>query len=98
MSSTNKIALSLIVLMPAALFAYSTGPVIQRTGAAVDGGANCSVCHRTFAPANSDPRGSVIISASPYTPGVMQTIMVTVSHPIQKRWGFQLIARLGSDE
>ena len=98
MLTPNKILIQLTALIPAALYAYSTGPVIQRTGAAVDGGVNCSVCHRTYAPANSDPRGSVTISASAYTPGVKQTIMVTVSHPTQKRWGFQLIARLGSDE
>ena len=98
MLTPKKTLIPLAVLIPAALFAYSTGPVIQRTGAAVDGGTNCSACHRTFAPANSDPRGSVTITASPYTPGVKQTIMVAVSHPTQKRWGFQLIARLGSDE
>jgi uncharacterized protein (TIGR03437 family) len=85
-------------MIPAVLFAYSTGPVIQRTGAAIDGGTNCTACHRTYAPANSDPRGSVTIAASPYTPGVKQTLTVTVYHPTQKRWGFQLIARLASDE
>ncbi len=98
MKTTSKLLFSLSVTIPAALFAYSTGPVIQRTGAAVDGGLNCSACHKTFAPADSDPRGSVIITASPYTPGVKQTITVTVSHPTQKRWGFQLISRMASDE
>ena len=83
---------------PALLLGFSTGPVIQRTGATVDGGLNCTACHRTYAPANSDPRGSVVISTGPYAPGVKQTVMVTVSHPLQKRWGFQLIARLASDE
>src|SRR5689334_17186415 len=98
MRITPRLVISLTALVPAFLFAYSTEPVTERTGAAVDGGQNCTACHRTFAPANSDPRGSVIISAQPYTPGVKQTITVSVNHPIQKRWGFQLIARLGSDE
>ena len=98
MRTTSRILTSLSALVPAMLFAYSTGPVTKRTGAAVDGGQNCTACHRTFAPANSDLRGSVVISAQPYTPGVKQTITVSVNHPVQKRWGFQLIARLGSDE
>jgi uncharacterized protein (TIGR03437 family) len=64
----------------------------------VDGGVNCTACHRTFAPANSDARGSVVIAALSYSPGVKQVIKVTVSHPEAARWGFQLTARLASDE
>jgi len=77
---------------------FSTGPPPKRTGAAIDGGGNCTACHRTYAPANSDPLGSVRIDVSNYTPGVKQTIKVTVSHPQAQRWGFQLTARLVSDE
>jgi uncharacterized protein (TIGR03437 family) len=84
--------------LPALLRGYSTGPPIKRTGAIVDGGINCSACHRTFAPANSDPTGSVAITAADYTPGVRQTIKVTVSHPSAARWGFQLSARTVNDE
>jgi uncharacterized protein (TIGR03437 family) len=65
----------------------------MRTGAPVDGGITCTACHRTFAPVNSDPRGRVTIVAGPYTPGVTQTIKITIFHPDQKRWGFQLTAR-----
>lgn len=71
---------------------------LKRTGAAVDGGVNCSACHRTFALANSDPTGRVQITADNYTPGVKQTIRVTVTHPTASRWGFQLTARTMSDE
>jgi uncharacterized protein (TIGR03437 family) len=80
-------------MFPVLLPAFSTGPPTMRTGAATDGGVSCTACHRTFAPANSDPRGKVAITAAPYTPGVTQTIQVTISHPDQKRWGFQLTAR-----
>lgn len=83
---------------PVLVFAFSTGPPIKRTGAAVDGGTNCTVCHNTFAPANSDPRGSVSIDAVNYTPGVTQTIKVTIKHPEAMRWGFQITARLASDQ
>jgi len=71
---------------------------VRRTGAAVDGGLDCTACHRTYAPANSDPRGRLTIQASPYVPGVKQAVRVQVEHPEGARWGFQLTARLGSDE
>jgi uncharacterized protein (TIGR03437 family) len=84
--------------LPVALIAFSTGPPIKRTGAAVDGSLDCSACHRTFAPANSDPAGSVKIEAASYKPGASQIIRVTVQHPEALRWGFQLTARPVSDE
>lgn len=73
-------------------------PVLKRTGADVDGGLNCTACHGTFAPANSDPRGKVTIQAGNYTPGRPQNIRVTVEHPEALRWGFQMTARYVSDE
>ena len=88
---------SLLAMTPIAMFAFSTGPPIKRTGAPIDGGANCSVCHQTFGAANSDPRGSVAINAASYTAGVTQTISVKVMHPDALRWGFQITARLVSD-
>jgi uncharacterized protein (TIGR03437 family) len=90
-----KIIVSLLAGVPAVLLAFSTGPPVRRTGAAVDGGLNCTACHVTFAPANSDPAGSVSISFDTpgYTPGVMQMVHVTVKHPLAKRWGFQLSPR-----
>jgi len=86
------------IACPATLLAFSDGPPIARTGAAVDGGIDCTACHRSFAPANSDPRGRISIQASPYVPGVKQTVKVVLEHPDGARWGFQLIARLVSDE
>ncbi len=83
--------------IPALLYGFSTGPPIKRTGAPIDGGLDCTACHRTFAPANSDPRGTVTIDARTYNPGVTQTIRVIVHHPESSRWGFQLTARQVSD-
>jgi uncharacterized protein (TIGR03437 family) len=79
------------------MYGFSTGPPAQRTGAAVDGGNNCTLCHRTFAPANSGT-GRVFITAGGYTPGVKQNILVTLQDPDAMRWGFQMTARLRSDE
>ncbi len=83
--------------LPQAVFgnaANPDGPPIRRTGAAVDGGQTCTVCHRTGA---NTAGGRVQINASSYTPGVKQTIRVRVEHPESQRWGFQLTARLASD-
>lgn len=88
-----------LATVPVTLFAFSqlTGPPVKRTGAAIDGGVNCTACHRSFA-ANADPRGSLTITTTNYVPGVRQKIRVTVSHPESKKWGFQLTARLASDQ
>src|ERR1039457_2530545 len=63
----TRLVVVLLSALPTLLMGYSTGPPIKRTGAAVDGGTNCSACHRTFAPANSDATGSVRITADNYT-------------------------------
>ncbi|PWU07730.1 MAG: hypothetical protein C5B51_09295 [Terriglobia bacterium] len=82
---------------PLSMYGFSTGPPAQRTGAPVDGGTNCTACHRTFAPANSGT-GRITISTTAYTPGVKQNILITIMDPDAQRWGFQLTARLRSDE
>jgi uncharacterized protein (TIGR03437 family) len=88
-----KFVIAAMAALPVTLLAYPTGPPIKRTGG-VDGNINCTACHRTYAPANSDPAGSVTISnLNPYVPGTLQTLQVTVQHPQASRWGFQLTAR-----
>ena len=92
-----KLIYAVLAAVPVTLLAFSSGPPIRRTGI-VDGGANCSVCHSDRGRANSDPLGSVKLEdAQPYQPGVAQTIKVTISHPDQSRWGFQLTARFIND-
>lgn len=91
------LTIALFATLPVSLIAFSTGPPIKRTGNAVDGGLDCSACHRTYAPANSDARGGVSIVTNAYTPGAKQLVLVTVSHPEARRYGFQLTARLASD-
>lgn len=87
----------LLAAIPVAIYGFSSGPVVRRTGAPVDGGLDCTACHRTFGPANTG-LGKVTIKAAPYTPGARQTVSVTVEDPEAVRWGFQLTARLKSDE
>jgi hypothetical protein len=89
--------LSLCLCVAGLLRAYSgraTPP--GHTGAPVDGGRDCTACHR--GQANSDARGSLTIQASAFKPGLKQILRVTLSHPEARRWGFQLTARIVSDE
>ncbi|MDX2268844.1 MAG: choice-of-anchor V domain-containing protein [Bryobacter sp.] len=90
-------AILALCLFSSIVYARSAGSPIRRTGAAIDGGQDCTACHRTN-PVNTDGRGFVRIAATNYTPGQRQTIEVTISHPDAARWGFQLTARLVSDE
>jgi len=83
-----------------AAFAFSTGPTFPVSGVPTDGnGGNCTNCHATFRPANSDPRGKleILVESMTYTPGVRKKIRVKLSHPEAIRWGFQLTTRQSSD-
>ncbi len=88
-----KFVYAALAATPVTLLAFSTGPPIKRTGN-IDGGTTCTACHATFAPANSDVRGSVKMTGfANYNPGATQTLKITISHPDAARWGFQLTAR-----
>jgi uncharacterized protein (TIGR03437 family) len=75
--------------------AAAPAPPLKRTGAMIDGGLNCTACHAGTV--NSGP-GSVAIRTAAYRPGVRQMIEVMITDPDAARWGFQLTARLASDE
>lgn len=92
-----RILLPLLAGLPALVLGFSSGPPTRRTGAPVNGGLTCTVCHATFAPANSDTRGSLTIDVQPYSPGAVQVVRVTVRHPEASQWGFQLTARMMND-
>jgi uncharacterized protein (TIGR03437 family) len=91
----NRLAcVALFVLMPAAVFAESATPSIGYTGAPSDhGGQDCSTCHNTFGPANSDKTGSLQVMVSDYSPISQQLIRIIVQHPNAERWGFQVTIR-----
>ena len=95
------INLSLIVLAvaPPILYSYYFGPDPGYTGAPGDNPTGCiaSGCHVGIP--NSGP-GSVTISASggaTYTPGVSQTISVTIADATMRKYGFELTARVDSN-
>ncbi|MBL8291400.1 MAG: hypothetical protein JNN08_06165 [Bryobacterales bacterium] len=80
---------------PTAALAFSNGPVPERTGAPVDGGINCSACHRGNA--INDGIGRLTILVRDYRPGVKQRVRVVLEHPEAQRWGFQITARLAGN-
>jgi uncharacterized protein (TIGR03437 family) len=81
------------------LFAESMTPSLGYTGAPTDhNGQDCSTCHNTYGPANSDPTGSLKVTASDYVPSVQQLIHIVVQNPNASRWGFQLTIREQNNE
>lgn len=86
------------ILFPAGAFGHSYGPAPHLAAAPGESPRACTQCHAGNA-LNSGA-GSVRIllaSGAVYIPGVKQRLMVHVADPVQKRWGFELSARLDSD-
>src|SRR5207253_1793075 len=80
------------------ILAHSYGPPPRVTGAPGDNPRACTACHsRTVI--NTGPGSVQIIlkSGAVYIPGVRQRITVRIEDPNQKRWGFEMTARLNSD-
>src|SRR5262245_24541539 len=83
---------------PIAVYAHSYGPAARVTGAPGDNPRACTACH--IGSALDSGSGSVKIllrSGAVYVPGVRQRITVQVADPTQRRWGFEMTARLNSD-
>ncbi len=84
---------------PYALQAFTGGAPALRAAVPGDAaGVTCTACHRTGVTPNPDALGRLTLEASPYKPGVKQLIRVRLTHPQATKWGFQLAARLVSDE
>jgi uncharacterized protein (TIGR03437 family) len=88
---TGQLA-ALAVVVPILLFAFASGPDAGVSG--VPGEESCAGCHN--GPAG---QGSVTVTFPTglgYTPGVKQHLVVTITDSTQRRWGFQLTARLAT--
>lgn len=95
--SSYKIAIKAIVLFIAVtgvLYAMSSGPPAGFTGGFDE--PTCIICHSTY-PLDSGRElgGDFFISDLPdvYVPGEVYTLTVVITHPDQRRWGFELSAR-----
>ena len=89
---------TLAVIVPIGALGHSYGPPARFTGAPGDNLQACTQCH--MGAALNSGSGSVKIllqSGASYIPNVKQRVSVQVSDPTQRRWGFQLTARLNSD-
>ncbi len=79
----------LFCLMPTHMFGNASGPGAALAG--VPGEASCTSCH-----GGGGGSGNVTISfpnGLTYTPGVKQTLTVTITDSAQRRWGFEATAR-----
>ncbi len=90
MTRLNKIGIALAFSsIPVLIYAYAEGPDAGVAG--VPGEMNCTACH-----SGGSGSGNVQVTfpgGLVYTPGVAQNLVVTVSDPVQRRWGFELTAR-----
>ena len=100
-----KIAL-VVVASISGVYAHSAGPDPGYTGAPGDSPLACASagCHtgsRTGGPINAAGGGvaATFSAGANYTPGSQPiTIRVSVSDPVNKNFGFQMTARLGSNK
>src|SRR5438874_11768455 len=93
-----SIALVWLTLGAVVALAHSNGPPPGTTAAPGEDARACTQCHTGTALNGGGGKVEIILPNGPtYSPGVRQRIMVHVSDPAQRRWGFQLSARLNSD-
>ena len=86
------------VMVPAGAFGHSYGPPPRVTGAPGDNARACTACHSSSALNSGAGSVKILLQSGPvYIPGVKQRVTVQVADPAQKRWGFELSARLNSD-
>jgi uncharacterized protein (TIGR03437 family) len=91
-------ALTILSVIPILIFANDSGPIPGKSGVPGESTCNEVGCH-VGTGLNAGP-GSVRINTegTSYIPGVTQRVSVTISDSEpQRRWGFQLTARRGSD-
>src|SRR4051794_6564290 len=89
--------LSAFVVLPIMLLGDVTGADPGLTAAPGENAGACTQCH--VGTALNGGSGSVKIvlpDGNSYSPGVKQRVQVQVSDPAQRRWGFELSARVGS--
>src|SRR6185369_279955 len=80
--------------IPLLIWAHSSGPDVGATAAPGEQTGNQSLCH---VGTNLNAGGGKVEVAFPsgltYSPGVKQHLVVTISDPSARMWGFQLTAR-----
>jgi uncharacterized protein (TIGR03437 family) len=90
------------VAVPLLVWAYASGPDAGYSGVPSDnGGGTCATagCHGGTVNSSSGSVKVTFPGGTTYVPGVKQHLIVTVADPAvtQRRWGFQMTARLASN-
>jgi uncharacterized protein (TIGR03437 family) len=97
MFRTLRVSAIPVLLSPALLLAYSSGPPPRVTGA--PGDQTCLSCH-SGAPLNAGGGHVTLTSSggSTYTPGQAQTLTLTIADAQAAVYGFQITARAVADQ
>ena len=97
MTNSKTLSLAQVAVLfcsaTAVVYPYASGP--DGTYAGVPGESTCAACH-----SGSSGSGNVSVSfpnGLTYTPGVKQTLTVTITDSAQRRWGFEMAARQSSN-
>lgn len=90
---------AILSVLPLLIYAHNYGPEPRKTGAPGDNPTACiqSGCHIGTVNQFSGNVAVNFPNGLTYIPGVKQRLSVTVTDPGQRRWGFQLTARLASN-
>ena len=89
---------AILGVIPVLIWAHAAGPDVGKAGVPGESTCNEVQCH-VGTPLNGGG-GSVAITfpnGSTYVPGVKQHLIVTISDSAQRKWGFQLTARLATN-
>src|SRR2546425_619198 len=89
--------IAVLAVIPVLIYAHAAGPDPGKCGAPGESTCAESGCHEGTPLNGGGGRVTIDAGGSTYTPGVKQRISVTVSDPAQRRWGFQLTARVASN-
>jgi uncharacterized protein (TIGR03437 family) len=90
-------ALAGAAAMPIVLYGFSSGPLVRLTGAPGDSPGACTDCHSGTLNSFGGKVEILLPNGTTYSPGVTQRVQVKITDAEQKRWGFELSARLNSD-
>ena len=84
--------------IPLLIWAHSSGPDVGKSGAPGESTCNEATCHvGTGLNAGGGKVEVTLPFGLTYAPGVKQHLVVTISDPLARMWGFQLTARQSSN-
>jgi uncharacterized protein (TIGR03437 family) len=99
MQRNRKITLAKVAILgavPLVIYAFREGPPVRKTGA--PGDSTCLDCHVGSRTDNSPNLKVAFPNGLTYMPGVKQTLTLTVDVAGVEAWGFEMTARLSSND